>query len=440
MKQMKKSIFTVLSAALLLSGCTMRTVGQMYRLPERTDDFNVLQSAIDSAMLGLDYCAPLAGENRQTVHMADLDGDQDQEYLLFAKGSTDRPLRILIFDEVEDTYVHIHTIESNGSAFDQVEYVQMDGVGGVELVVGSQLSDQVLRSVSVYTFAGDEMHQMMIANYTKFLTVDLDGNSLSELFLLRPDQTDTNRGIAEVYSVKSGVMARSNEVSMSESTDNLKRILVGKLQDQRNAVYVASTAGDTVLITDIYTLIDDRLSNVTFSNESGTSVKTMRNYYVYADDIDNDGVVELPYLMSMLPVDEEAESDRQELILWYAMHSDGSQIDKLYTYHNFVGGWYLELDSAIVADLTVRQRGNTYQFCLWDEARQTMQEMVTVSVLSGQSREAQMQETGRFVLYKTESLIYAASLGAGAENYGISQESLVRAFHLIQQDWKTGET
>ncbi len=440
MKGYKKCIFFILSAALLLSGCTMRTVGQMYQLPKRSEDYNLLQSAIDSAMSGLEYCAPLAGENRQTVHMADLDGDTDLEYLLFAKGNTERPLRILIFDEQDDTYVHVDTIESNGSAFDQVEYVQMDGMGGLEIVVGSQLSDQVLRSVAVYTYFDGQIQQMMTANYTKFLTEDLNTDGLIELFLLRPGQTETDNGIAELYSVNHGVMERSNEVNMSAATDRLKRILIGKLHDGKKAVYVASTAGETALITDVFAIVDNRLSNVSFSNESGTSVKTMRNYYVYADDIDNDGVVELPYLISMYPLEGEPVSDRQELIRWYAMQSDGTEIDKLYTYHNFVGGWYLELDHAVAPYIAVRQLGNTYEFYLWDQQFQHEQRVMTIHALTGQNREAQSQDEGRFVLYKTDSVIYSASLEPAASGCGMTQESLLRAFHLMQQDWKTGET
>ncbi len=440
MKRCVKFIILFVLTALLLSGCTMRTVEQMYKLPRRSDDFNDLQSAIDSAMSGLEYSAPPSGENRQTVHIADLDGDEDAEYLVFAKGSAERPLRILIFNEVDETFTHIDTIESNGSAFDQVEYVQMDDGPGVEIVVGSQLSDQLLRSVSVYTFADGHIQQMMTANYTKFLTEDLDKDGLYELFLLRPGQSDTDNGIAELYRVSDGVMERSNEVNMSAPPDKLKRILVGKLHDGASAVYVASTAGETALITDVYTIVEGKLANVSFSNESGTSVKTMRNYYVYADDIDSDGVVELPYLISMQSLDEESGSDRQELIRWYAMQSDGTEIDKLYTYHNFVGGWYVELDSSIASRVAVQQTGNTYAFYLWDEQFRYQQPVMTIYALSGQNREAQSQEEGRFVLYKTESITYAASLKIAAPACNVTQESLLRAFHLIQQDWKTGET
>ena len=164
----------LLCAALLLTGCGMRTVEQMYSPPKRSDDYYHLQSAIDAAMNDLQYSAPLVGENRQVVQMADLDGDGNNEYLLFAKGNSEKPVQILIFRKVQDAYQLIETIESNGTAFDQVEYVDIDDQPGLELVVGRQVSDQVLRNVSVYTFAGGEAEQLMSAGYSKFLSCDLN--------------------------------------------------------------------------------------------------------------------------------------------------------------------------------------------------------------------------------------------------------------------------
>jgi len=75
-----------LCAALLLSGCAMRTVEEMYALPRRSEEYNHLQSAIDAAMDGLSYSAPISGENQQTVQSADLDGDGVDECLVFAAG------------------------------------------------------------------------------------------------------------------------------------------------------------------------------------------------------------------------------------------------------------------------------------------------------------------------------------------------------------------
>lgn len=430
----------LLLVAVLLTGCTMPTVEQMYKLPKRSEDYNNLQSAIDQAMDGLDYCAPLAGEHQQTVQMADLDGDGEQEYLLFAKGSSDRPLRILVFRNIDDAFVHVDTIESNGSAFDRVEYVQMDGRGGVELIIGRQVSDQVLRRVSVYTFTNGTAEQLVTVNYTKFLAVDLNADGLGELFVLRPGQTDTDNGVAELYGIEKGTMERSNEVDMSGPVDKLKRILIGKLHDGQPAVYVASTVGDTALITDVFARVDGLLSNVSFSNESGTSVQTMRNYYVYADDIDNDGVVELPALINMFPLGEARSTDRHDLIRWYAMTADGGEVDKMFTYHNFVGGWYMQLEGSIVSKLAVMRVGNGYEFYLWDEETSSTRKLMTVFALTGQNREEQGLAEERFVLHKTDSTVYAASLEEIALEYAITQDSVIRSFHLIHQDWKTGET
>lgn len=435
-----KLISLLFAAVLLLTGCSMRTVDQMYAMPKRPDDYNDLQSVIDSTMEGLEYCAPLAGENQQTVQMADLDGDGLQEYLLFAKGTEQLPLKILIFRSQDGTYVHADTIESNGTAFDQVEYVQMDDMDGLEIIVGRQVSDQVLRSVSVYTFARGTAEQMLSVNYTKFMTIDMDADDYSELFILRPGQTDTDNGVAELYGMEKGAMERSNEVNMSRPADQLKRIISGRLHDGEPAVYVASAVGDAAIITDVYAEVDGMLANVTFSNESGTSIQTMRNYYVYADDIDNDGVVELPDPINMKTVDEPGSTDRHELLRWYAMTASGGEVNKMYTYHNFVGGWYMELESRWAPRLAVRNLGYQYEFYLWDEDYGNPEKIMTVYILTGQNREEQAAEKDRFVLLRTDSVIYAASLSEGASTYGLSWDDVVDSFHLIQQDWKTGET
>ena len=108
------------------------------------------------------------------------------------------------------------TIENSGLAFDQVEYVQMDGNGGGEIVIGYQINNQVLRAVNVYTFKQGQAEQLFSSNYTKFLTVDMDADFNNELFILRPGPSEESSGIAEIYGVTNGVVERSNEVQMSQ--------------------------------------------------------------------------------------------------------------------------------------------------------------------------------------------------------------------------------
>lgn len=439
-KKLKVWLMLIL-AVTVLSGCNMRTVDEMYCLPKRSEEYNSLQSVIDKAMAGNEYSAPLTGEHQQTVQMADLDGDGTDEYILFAKGSAEKPLQIFIFAERDDTFVLLDTIESNGTAFVQVEYVALNDSPGYELVVGRQVSDQVLRSVSVYTMVSGQMENIMSTNYSKFLCYDLDSDELSELLILRPGMEDSDNGVAELYGFEDGNMERSAEANMSEPADRIKRIMVGRLDDGYPAVYVASEVDSSAIITDVYAIVDGQFTNVSFSNESGTSVQTLRSYYVYADDIDNDGVLELPSLITMKADTEQPQGqESQYLIRWYAMTSTGDEVNKLYTYHNFVGGWYMELSSDLASRFTVVQKGNGYEFSLWDKNFQTAQKLMTVYVLTGQKREEQAIADNRFVLYRSESTIYAANLEVASAVYGMSKDSLIESFHLILQDWKTGET
>lgn len=439
MKLRKYVLCLCVLALAFLAGCSMTTVEEMYCLPKRTDAYHDLQSVIDKAMTGLSYSAPLSGEYQQVVQMADLDGDGKLEYLLFAKGGTESPLQILVFRQQEDSFVHVDTVSHNGTDFVQVEYAQMDDKPGVEVVVGCQISDQLLRTMTVYSFSKGEMEQRLSANYTKFLTVDMDTDGLSELFVLHPGELASDNGIAEVYEMKNGAMERSQEVSMSQPVDKLKRIIVGKLHDKDAGVYLASAVDENSLVTDVFVYEDGKLTNVVVANESGTNVRTLRNYYVYAYDIDNDGVVELPNLTPMLPLEKSIGQERHDLIRWYAMASDGSEVHKLYTYHNFAGGWYMALEDQWARDISVVNEGNRYEFHVWDDSSIETKKLMTVYTLTGQNREEQARAEGYFVLLKTDTVIYAAKLEQAAQRYGITQESAIHSFHMIQHAWKTGE-
>lgn len=428
-----------LAVILLLTGCSFRTVNEFYSLPERSEGYTNLQSVMQSAMNGWEYAAPQSGEYQQTLQSADLDGDGNNEYLLFARSnSAEKPLRIFIFCGNEEEYWLQDTIEFIGSSFDQVAYVEMNPGEGVQLVVGHQVSNQVLKSMSVYRMNGGEMERILTTNYSRFLSCDLDKNGLSEVFVIHPDVENTSKCVAELYGSHNGIIERSQEVSLSASAESIKRILVGKLNDGPAAVYVASELDGNAIITDVCALLDGQLANVSLSAESGTSVQTIRNHYVYADDVDEDGVLELPRLISLaVPAGAESDVD-QYVIQWYALNSDGSTVDKLYTYHNFVGGWYLQIDPGIAGDLTAAQRGNSYEFGLWDAKKEKGKKLMTLYVLTGQRREEQAVEDNRFVVYKNESTIYAVKLEVASAAYGMTQESLIDSFHLIVDDWNSG--
>ena len=153
-----------------------------------------------------------------------------------------------------------------------------------------------------------------------------------------------------------------------------------------------------------------------------------------------DGVLELPQLISMRMPEDSVSAESQHLIHWYALNSAGKPTTKRYTYHNYLGGWYLELNKNTAPYLTVSHEGSSYVFSIWNEDFTELEPLMTVYVLTGQKREEQATVDNRFVLHRTESTVYAASLEVTAAQYGMSSQSLINSFAMIEHRWNTGES
>lgn len=431
---MKRVYLSLLFAALcLLCGCSLRTADEMYAVPARpAADYN-LQTAINNAMSGLDYAAPKSGTNQQIVQTVDIDGNGDLEYLLFAKGDSQNPLKVFIFDKQKDTYNLVDTISCKGTSFERVEYVQMDERPGVEIVIGYQLNDQLSGGLSVYTFRAGNMEQLLSTSYSQFTLTDLDEDSLYELFLIRSGPNEWSKGIAELYRIKDGDVERSVELNLSVPSNNVRRVLAGNLQDNKKAVYVSGNNGETALSTDIFTVVDGVFTNISQYAQCPTTVYTIGNYYVELSDIDGDDVLELPEQMDMVQVTQDGTS-AQKILAWSSIDSTGKSYEKAFTYHCFVDGWFVELDAQWIDVLTASRQGKRVDFFSWDKQHGVPVRLFSINVLTGQNREELAGQAEYFRLYSNASSVIVGELTSNGERYGITEQKLIQSFHIIQQD------
>lgn len=430
MRNLCKFILMTLVLAALLSGCSMPTVDELYCLPKRSNSDSNLQEVIDEEMDGLQYSAPISGTNQQTVQAADLDGDGKDEYLLFAKDASERPLKILIFSEVAVGYVLMDTIEGYGFAFEFVDYADVDDRPGLEIIVGRQVSDQVVRSVSVYRFTSGFSRQLMTASYSRIITEDFDADGREDLFLICPGQREDSPAAAVLYTYEDEEIRRSAELNLSAPAEALRRVTLSKLEDGTPAVFASMALDENNLVTDVLTAAGRQVESVI----SGFKTGTLRNYYVYPEDIDGDGVAELPALVSMdIPEDDQP----QYMIEWYSLTRSGEFMNKLLTYHNLNYGWYLRLNPLWRAGLTVLQTEDAYAFRLQSEEAKEPEELFTILILTGPDRQEQAKQEGRFLLHTGETEVYVLEIDE--EKSQLDVQELVNSFRLIRMDWNNEE-
>lgn len=438
----KKNIFIFFTVLVLsLTGCATRTIDQMYTPPRRSSDYSNLQSVIDRSMVGMEYASPMSGDNQQTIQMADLTGNGTEECLVFAKDPSAKMLYILVFAQNEaEKYSQLDRIECNGSNFERVEYVDVDGHPGKDIVIGRSLNNDILSIASVFSFSSGQSDQIMSTVYSKFLTLDIDSDGRSDLFVIREAEGEKANASAVIYSFRNDAVERSMEAELSENASHIRRMTVSKLSSGEPAVFIASDYPDNLIITDIFAMKKGNFVNLTFSEESRMSVQTLRNYYLYAEDIDSDGILEMPSLVTMRAVSQDGQQEDQYMIRWYSRDLEGNERTKMYSFHNFADSWYILLNTELAPKMAVEQNGRNYTFYLWNEVFTEANPIFTIYTLTGKDRDSQATEMNHFALYRGENVVYSGGLGMYAAQHGFTESFVTENFHLISQAWKNGET
>jgi len=428
--------------SLLLNGCMLKPVEDLYTLPRQSDAYYNLQAEIEKVITGnVEYCAPSSGENRQPLQMADLNGDGTDEAIVYARDDSDKPLKIFIFSRTGDSFELTSTIPGVGTSFDSVSYVQVDGSPGLEILVGRSISEQVIKSISVYHFQGNSTVELMAANYSTYTVFDLDADGRQDLFLIR-FEAETQTGAVELYRYTDGMMDRDPEQRLSGGITSVRRVITGYASEGVPAVFVAGTLDENLIRTDVFAIRDGTLQNILPVEEADSL--TVRNYYVYSSDIDNDGLTELPEVSALPKADGQEDGPVYRLIHWYNLHPDGSKEYKMLTYHDYSQGFYVELNSMWKGNITITrddsvEEGTSYRFCRFMGVGKQEEEIFTVYLFSGDHRTELSAQDGRFLLADKNDVTFAASIGDSLWARGLTEDMLRDSFRFISIDWKSGE-
>ncbi|MCD8116986.1 MAG: VCBS repeat-containing protein [Oscillospiraceae bacterium] len=412
------SVFLTLTCA----GC-MTEADELYSLPRQQEEYVQLQELIGQRIdEGSEYAAPTGGSNRQSVQLRDLDGDGVSEALAFLADSAHTPSVCIYRLDEEGAYFLYIVIAGKGSAVSSVEYADLNGDGALELIIAWQISGDI-RLLSVYDLSGQEPVEVLSADCSAFVVYDLDGDGTSELLNIGIDY-DAGSSLT-VYQVDGEDQVSSTQAALSSGITEVLRARSSYLSDGTPALFVESSAGDELLLTDVFILQDGAAENITMSNTGQSS--TVRRAGAYAADINSDRALELPL-------------ESGDALAWYSLDSGGGRTLTLTTYHNYDDGWYLILtDTPLMNGLSVSRQEETageaaVTFSLTDDTGE-QRDILTIYTLTGENRLDRAEAEGRFLLKQEESTVYAAQLWTEE----LTEQDVTDNFNLIYQEWLAGD-
>ena len=361
----------------------------------------------------------------------------------FRNAADEKPLKIYIFAAEGESYRQMAVIEGSGTAIYSIDYQDLNGDGEMALLVGWRVSTD-LQALSVYALEDGEAVELVRSNYVKYAITDLDQDQKKELMVLRSD--NQGEGVAEYYSWQDSGLLPTSTIRISITMAELSqqgRIVSGVLRDEVPALFITGVAENAEAITDILTVRDGELTNVVLSNMTGVSQVIAPFRSLYPSDMNNDGVTEVPQPVKMPGWGSGVTSDDGYRIDWYSYDSNGKGKIVMRTYHDMESGWYFQLPEEWTDLIQVHRSSGTDETVVTFSVQDgdTVQNILSISTLTGTNREIQTSRGNRFNLSRQSDATYTAELLSGNSEwkYGLTEDQVREAFSLIRPEWLTGD-
>ena len=418
----------LLAAALLLSGCYSAGIDQYFSPPQPSEEYLQLQDLINEELsAGSEYAAPIQGSFRQSVQFTDLDGDGMDEAVVFLR-SSDGSLKVHIYLSVNNEYRKVLTLSGEGRSIGSVDYSDLDADGRTDLIVSWQLSGS-MSLLSVYSLENWSGELLMSTDCSEYTTGDLNCDGYDELLVLR--NVSTGSYMADMYVLRSDREPQAVSAALSAGIYSLQRVSMVMLSGGTPALLVESLLDNGDLVTDVLSCREGSLVNLTLNRSTGVS-ETRRSYsLVFAQDIDGDGVVEIPHPQQLY----SQGNGTYWSVAWYKYDAFGRAGLDLTTYHSVTDGWYLVLPDGWATGLTVRRiddvPGERAVILSRLDMNGGINDLIAVYTITGENRSDRARQEGRVVLLEESSTVFSVQI----LDPDTVPADIVNRFHRIYSDW-----
>lgn len=348
-------LFIALIICCFFSGCNLSisSVDALMRPPKLSGENSLLQQTFESTIGDSENIVmktPVSGENRSSYLLYDLDNDSVREAIvLYSDPIKDDLVYVTVFKFVNDKWSFVSTIKGRSSEIYSVDFADINGDGRFEILMSwsqvisgdtfapAGMGSNGEKLLTIYSYNGSSTTLLKNEAYSKLLVEDINNDSADELFILNISFTNQEK-------VTLGrVVAFDKEYSIEQE---LKIQLTGMLDvfniacdncsindETHTRIYIDGSISESGIITEVIDIKHNDLSISLPFYESNVSAQplTLRDVRVYSQDIDNDGIIEVPVIEKLpggikLSANDE-EKTALNLTVWSEINNNELIVD-----------------------------------------------------------------------------------------------------------------
>lgn len=332
-------LFIALIICCFFSGCNLSisSVDALMRPPKLSGENSLLQQTFESTIGDSENIVmktPVSGENRSSYLLYDLDNDSVREAIvLYSDPIKDDLVYVTVFKFVNDKWSFVSTIKGRSSEIYSVDFADINGDGRFEILMSwsqvisgdtfapAGMGSNGEKLLTIYSYNGSSTTLLKNEAYSKLLVEDINNDSADELFILNISFTNQEK-------VTLGrVVAFDKEYSIEQE---LKIQLTGMLDvfniacdnysindETHTRIYIDGSISESGIITEVIDIKHNDLSISLPFYESNISAQplTLRDVRVYSQDIDNDGIIEVPVIEKLPGGIKLSANDEEKIAL-----------------------------------------------------------------------------------------------------------------------------
>ena len=370
----------VLAVALVFLVSEFKPVNSLMKPPKVEGENLAIQLAFEESV-GDTYLLkqPLKGEYRSAYTFIDLDGDSDNEVIVFYSGKDAIDIvRMNVLDVIDGNWRSVADFESLHNQIQEIKFADLNGDNLKEIIVGwTTYQDDYSKLLSVYkineTDSGVSIKPVFDDTYSYFEIIDIDSDGTRDILLLKyfaMANTPENEYKASFMSYTRKGITEIASIPLDRSISSVTSVVSDKADDViPKKIYVDGYKIDSGMATDCFywNESEKQFEKPLFDGVS-LSALSSRTTGVFCADINADGLVEIP-VEELLPDSRVITLERsndlsQGIIKWMSINNNYLETVE-YRLMNLQAGYSFRIDESWIGNITVEndQSEGILTFC-----------------------------------------------------------------------------
>ncbi len=241
--------------------------------------------------VGSKLIRPLKSNDLSAINYIDWDKDAVREIYAFYKIATNNKIGVVLLKKDNEGWQTLTTVEMAGSDIDFANFVDFNGDGVKDLIMGLSMPGELFDALAVYEWQDGNYVEIYRDVYTHLTVEDIDGDDVVDILLLRLDRN--KEAMASLISYRIDGFRALDTIDLDEYIIGYYNVVFGKATPDITGLFIDKRLGSNYT-TNIIVYRNGHLE-LAFDEQMTDQAQSqlLKSYQIASRDVNDDGIIEI---------------------------------------------------------------------------------------------------------------------------------------------------